>query len=54
MIHVTERTGSRWLHDDATWTVYERSLYIVDLKTIWGADPDDIWFGGEDGYLLHY
>jgi len=36
------------------WTVYERSLYTIELRSVWGATVDDIWFGGETGYLLRY
>jgi len=36
------------------WTLYERSLYTIDLKTVWGHAANDIWFGGETGYLLRY
>jgi len=36
------------------WTLYERSLYTVELRSVWGANSGDIWFGGEDGYLLRY
>jgi hypothetical protein len=36
------------------WTVYERSLHTVELRSVWGATTSDIWFGGETGYLLRY
>lgn len=36
------------------WTVYERSLYTVELRSVWGANSGDIWFGGETGYLLRH
>ena len=36
------------------WQVYERSLYTVELRSVWGGNSGDIWFGGEDGYLLRY
>jgi len=34
------------------WTEYKRSLYTVDLLSVYGAGPHDIWIGGEDGYLI--
>ena len=45
--------GGQVIHyDSSEWKVYLRTLYTVDLKAVWGATPKDIWFGGEDGYLL--
>jgi hypothetical protein len=37
-----------------SWTVYERSLYTIDLKSVWGYSPGDIWMGGETGYLVRH
>ena len=45
--------GGQVIHyDGSEWKVYLRTLYTVDLTAVWGATSKDIWFGGEDGYLL--
>jgi hypothetical protein len=41
-------------YNGSEWIQYERALYTVDLISVWGYATDDVWFGGEDGYLLKY
>jgi hypothetical protein len=47
--------GSQVIHYDGSgWQVYQRPLMTIDFNTVWGdvSTPKEIWFGGEDGFLL--
>ncbi len=47
--------GSQVIHyDGSEWQVYQRPLMTIDFNTVWGdvSTPKEIWFGGEDGFLL--
>lgn len=47
--------GSQVIHNDGKgWQVYQRPLLTVDFNAVWGdvTTPKDIWFGGENGFLL--
>jgi photosystem II stability/assembly factor-like uncharacterized protein len=41
-------------YNGSDWIAYKRALYTVDLISVWGHATDDVWFGGEDGYLLKF